>query len=380
MQYNFDEYINRYNTNSVKWDKYNNKKIIPLWIADSDFRSPSCIIDALKKRLQHGIFGYGNISTKLIDIFLKKLEKNYKWKVEPDWLIFLPGVVSGLNLCVKAFTKKNEGTISPSPIYLPFRQASIFNKRYQINLPLVLKKNRWLMDLKKFENNKKGKEKLLMLCNPQNPGGTVYKKKELQEQLLFAQNNNLIVCSDEVHCELLLEPNILHIPFASLNEDAAQRSITLMSPSKTFNIAGLGIAIAIIPNKYLRKRFKNFARGIIPNVNILAIIAATSAWQDGEIWLTQQLKYLRKNRDLLVSEINNTKILSMVSPEGTYLGWIDAHLLNFSNPAIWFEKIGIGLSPGINFGEKNFVRFNFACSKKILIKAINRIKNGLLRF
>lgn len=376
MKFNFDKYINRKNTNSIKWDKYNDD-VIPLWIADSDFESPPCIIKSLKKRVEHGIFGYGGTPKHLIELIIKKMESLYNWNIREEWIILLPGIVSGLNICVKAFTEKNESTILPNPIYPPFLQASNIEKRKNIKIPLIIKNNRWLMDIKNAHQKINGNEKLLMLCNPQNPGGTVYRKKELEMQLNFAEKYNLVVCSDEVHSDLILEPKLKHIPFASLNENALNRTITLISPSKTYNIAGLGISFAIIASKKLRNKFLQIQKGIVPSVNILAIDAAISALKDGNYWLKAQIQYLLKNRNILCTYVNNNKYLSMIAPEGTYLGWINIKKLKLYNPSKWFEKYGLGLSPGYEFGDNNFLRFNFACTRNLLNKAIERMDKAI---
>lgn len=375
MKFNFDKYNNRYETNSTKWNKYNNQ-VIPLWIADSDFKSPPCIIHALKKRIQHGIFGYSDVPKRLIDSIIQRMENLYNWNIQPEWIVLLPGVVSGLNICVRAFTNEKELIIFPKPIYPPFIYASKNINRNYLQIPLNIENKRWLMNItEEILQTKKNKKKLLMLCNPQNPGGTVYRKEELKKQLYIANKYDLIVCSDEVHCDLILEPKLKHIPFANLGEDALQRTITLMSPSKTFNIAGLNIAFAIIANKKLRDNFKKIKKDIVPEVNILAMEAATAAFNEGEDWLKEQIKYLRENRNLLISklfEINKSFIIA--PPEGTYLAWININFLNLKNPLKWFEKYGLGISPGEDFGDKNFIRINFACTRSLLNQAINRIK------
>ncbi|PPI88196.1 aspartate aminotransferase [Candidatus Pantoea edessiphila] len=380
MIFNFDQQIERRYTDSIKWKKYENKDIIPLWVADTDFKSPECIISAIKNRVSHGIFGYANKPTVLIETFVDYVNNKFKWKLKPDWVVVLPGVVSGLNLTVRVFTCKNEKVITPIPIYPPFINAAKLANRNQLNIPLILQNKRWVLDLDFAKNKITHKEKLFMLCNPQNPGGTVYQYSELSEILIFAQQNNLIVCSDEIHCDLVLEPNIKHIPFASLSDDAAQRSITFMSPSKSFNIAGLGAAVAIIPNNLLRKNFIYARQGIVPEVNIIALVAAKAAWLEGNQWLQGLINYLRKNRDILVSEINSMKKLKMVSPEATYLGWIDTSNLDIDDPIFYFEQYGLGFSPGIDFGNKNFVRFNFGCTRITLEKAIKRLKHALKNF
>lgn len=377
MTFNFDQRIDRRHSDSLKWHKYAGQDILPLWVADTDFRSPSCIIEALKARVEQGVFGYGDRPHGLIDTAIARFASRYQWHVDPEWIVLLPGVVSGLNLSVRAFTAPDEITLAPTPIYPPFRGAAKLADRGQLNLPLSLQNHRWVIDINAATSQLSGKEKLLMLCNPQNPGGTVYRRAELQAQLAFAQQHDLIVCSDEIHCDLLLEPGLEHIPFASLSEDAAQRSITLISPSKSFNIAGLGASMAIIPNPELRARFNRVRQGIVPSVDILALVAAEAAWRDGDDWLAAQLAYLRSNRDWLVAQVNALPGLSMQSPEATYLGWIDASGLDVASPALYFEKHGLGFSPGRDFGDDNFVRFNFGCTRATLEEAITRMQRAV---
>lgn len=373
MAFNFDQRIDRRHSDSLKWHKYADQDILPLWVADTDFRSPECIIDAIKARVEHGIFGYGDKPNGLIDIAVQRFASRYQWHVDPAWIVPLPGVVSGLNISVRAFTAADEITVAPTPIYPPFRGAAKLAERGQLNLPLVLNEHRWVMDIDAANQQMSGKEKLLMLCNPQNPGGTVYRRDELEAQLAFAQQYDLIVCTDEIHCDLLLEPGVQHIPFASLSEDAAQRSITLISPSKTFNIAGLGASLAIIPNAELRARFNRVRQGIVPSVDILSLVAAEAAWREGDAWLEAQLVYLRRNRDWLVEQVNALPGLTMTSPEATYLGWIDASALNVASPALYFEKYGLGFSPGRDFGDDKFVRLNFGCTRALLEEAVVRL-------
>lgn len=375
MAFDFNQWIDRRHSDSLKWHKYGDRDVLPLWVADSDFRSPPSVIEAIKQRAEHGVFGYGATPTGLIDITLSRLAQRYNWQIEPDWIVLLPGVVCGLNLSVRAFTEVGESTVSPTPIYPPFRGAAKLADRAQVNLPLRLQDDRWVMDLD--DSAMQGNERLLMLCNPQNPGGTVYRRDELEAQLAFAQQHDLIVCSDEIHCDLLLSPGAQHIPFAALSEDAAQRSITLLSPSKTFNIAGLGASLAIIPNPELRARFKRVREGIVPGVDILALVAAEAAWRDGDAWLAAQLDYLRANRDWLVTQVNALPELQMAAPEATYLGWIDASKLDVASPMDYFEQHGLGFSPGHDFGDDNFVRFNFGCTRATLEQAVARLQKAV---
>lgn len=373
MTFNFDEGIDRRHSDSVKWNKYG-EAVLPMWVADTDFRAPDCITEALQRRVAHGVFGYGAHPQGLEEATINWCERRYGWKVEPQWLVFMPGVVSALNLCVRAFTQGDALSIAPTPIYPPFRRAAALAQRQQILAPLQLIDNRWVIDLAAVEEKLTGREELLMLCNPQNPGGTVYSREELLAQLEFAERHDLIVCSDEIHCDLLLEPGVRHTPFASLNEAAARRSITLMSPSKSFNIAGLGASVAIIPNPELRKRFSQAMAGIVPHVDVLALTAAEAAWRDGEPWLAAQCDYLRRNRDRLCSAINALPGLRVAPPQATYLAWVDASGLEAENPTRFFHDAGLGFSQGQDFGEAQFVRINFGCTAATLDEAIRRLQ------
>ncbi|BDH45420.1 aspartate aminotransferase [Salmonella enterica subsp. enterica serovar Choleraesuis] len=376
MTFNFDESIDRHHSDSVKWNKFP-ENILPMWVADTDFRSPPCITEALKARIEHGVFGYGIDNPEFIDVTLAHLERSYGWRAKAEWLVPLPGLVCGLNLCVRSFTHAQQGTIAPTPIYPPFRKAAALAGRSQVNAPLRLSEGRWVVDLNAAPLT--GNERLLMLCNPQNPAGTVYRRAELEQHLAFAQRHDLIVCSDEIHSELLLEPGVSHIPFATLSEDAAQRSITLISPSKSYNIAGLGASMAVIPNPELRARFVATAQGIVPHVDILALVAASAAWREGAPWLAAQNDYLRRNRDELVSAVNALPGLTMYKPEAGYLGWMDVSGLGIDNPARFFRQAGLGFSAGIDFGEPQFMRVNFGCTRATLNEAIRRLNTAVNR-
>ncbi|ALB63120.1 Putative aminotransferase [Cronobacter condimenti 1330] len=376
MAFNFDEEINRRHSDSTKWNTYD-ESVLPMWVADTDFRSPACITDALTARVQHGVFGYGAHPHGLADAFVDWCERRYQWRVDPEWLVFMPGIVAGLNLSVRAFTAPDETTIAPTPIYPPFRKSAAFAGREQLNAPLHKRGQRLVLELDRLRANLTGREKLLMLCNPQNPGGTAYRRDELEAQLAFAQEHDLLVCSDEIHCDLILEPGVRHIPFASLSEDAARRSITLMSTSKTFNIAGLGASVAVIPDPTLRRRFSEARAGIVPAVDILALTAAEAAWRDGEPWLEEQLAYLRGNRDRLYAAISGLPGLEMVLPEATYLAWVDASGLGVDNPTRFFKRQGLGFSPGADFGDPQHVRINFGCTAAMLKRAITRLQQAV---
>lgn len=377
MTLNFDQWVDRSHSDSVKWNKYKNQDVIPLWVADTDFTSPPEVIAELQQRVAEGVFGYGFTPPELIELFIERMNKHYQWDVQPEWIVSLPGLVCGLNVAVRATTGLQETSLLPSPIYPPFIQAAQSEGRRYKTIAVKEVKQRWVADFSAPELLLDGSEKLLMLCNPYNPGGTVYRREELMQQLDFAQQHDLVVCSDEIHCDLLLAPSVKHIPFAALSDDAAQRSITLMSPSKTFNLAGLGASMAIIPNPELRKKFEKTAAGIVPHVNILAYVAAIAAYKHGDEWLEQQLIYLRGNQQLVTQRINKMPGLRMLPIEGTYLGWIDASALPLDNPYRFFVNAGVGFTSGQDFGAPQFVRINLGCQRALLEKALDRMEQAL---
>ena len=368
----FDQHIDRSESNSIKWQKYQGQDILPMWVADSDFKVPQAITDALHSHVDHGIFGYGSAPEALTLLIVERMQRLYDWHIEPEWIVYLPGLVCGINLSVRTVCDEEQGVACPSPIYPPFKSSAKLAKRPLSKLPVILDEQRWLMSLD--DKNLLPDTRLLLFCNPLNPGSTVYRRDELEAVADFAKQQDLIVCSDEIHCDLLLAPGCKHIPFASLNEDAAQRSITLMAPSKTFNIAGLGASLAIIPNPALRRDFIRTKAGIVPDVNVLAYTAALAAYEHGQPWLDRQLSYLRQNKETLEQAINSMPYLTLHPIEGTYLAWIDATALPVPSPFKFFEQAGVGLSPGADFGNPGFVRLNFACRQQTLLEALKRMK------
>ena len=371
----FDQHIDRTSSNSIKWQKYQGQDVLPMWVADSDFKVPEAITNALHSHVDHGIFGYGSAPKGLTELIVERMQSLYQWHIEPEWIVYLPGLVCGINLSVRAVCDAEQGVACPSPIYPPFKSSAKLAKRPLSKLPVELEGQRWLMSLD--EKALLPDTRLLLFCNPLNPGGTVYRRDELDAVANFAKQQDLIVCSDEIHCDLLLEPDCQHIPFASLNEDAAQRSITLIAPSKTFNIAGLGASMAIIPNPTLRRELVRAKAGIVPDVNVLAYTAAQAAYEHGQPWLDRQLAYLRQNKTTVEQAINRMPYLTLHPIEGTYLAWIDATALPVPSPFKFFEQAGVGLSPGADFGNPGFVRLNFACRHQTLLEALSRMEKAI---
>lgn len=370
--FDFDQRIDRRPTRALKWLKYEGTDILPMWVADTEFKAPPAVIKALSERIDHGIFGYSRPSPNLTELLVKRMAELYDWHIEADWLVYMPGVVPALNLACQTFSQPDSPIITVKPIYYPFLQAPGFHGRKAAYVDMVEQDGRWVPDLAQLEETAKTSD-LLLLCNPHNPGGTIYTKEELLAINDIAQRHEVIVCSDEIHCDLLLDEGKPHIPYASLNDDAANRSLILMAPSKTFNIAGLCCSFAIVPNPELRKRFTRAARGIMADVNLLGFVAAEAAYQDGADWLSAQLDYLRANRDLLVTRLNKVPGVKVLPPEATYLAWIDISALQLSDPVGFFEQAGVGLSSGGQFGGSDFIRLNFGCSRAMLEEALDRM-------
>ncbi len=377
--FDFDKPVDRRKTQSLKWDKYGDKDVLPLWVADTDFEAAPAIISALQERIAHGVFGYSRPSPRLINLIIQRMHEKYGWHIERDWLIFMPGVVPGLNFACRAWCRPQSKVITPTPVYYPFLHAPEYNERAVSHLPMVLENNRWVPDYEKLEAMAQDAD-LLLLCNPHNPGGTVFSRDELEQIADIAKRHNLVVCSDEIHCDLLLEPALKHIPFASLNADAASRSAVLMAPSKTFNIPGLCCSFAIIPDAQLRHRLQLSMRGLMADNNLIGFIAAEAAYAEGESGLQAQLAYPRENRDLVVNTLGAIPGIAIADIEATYLAWIDVSGLGMENPVAEFEAGGVGLSPGAQFGDKRFVRLNFGCRREILLQALERMKTVMTKY
>lgn len=377
-QFDFDLIIDRSGTDSDKWDKYKGRDVLPLWVADMDFLSPPCVIDALTKRVQHGVFGYTNPSEALIEAVVAHARRDFNWTIQPEWIVWLPGLVCGLNVLCKTTDNPGDEIITWTPAYPPFLSAPALNDRELIRLPLVLEDESWVMDVRSLEMAITPRTRMILLCNPHNPTGRAWSKVELLELARIADKHDLIIGSDDIHAGLILDEDKQHIPIASLSPDIAARTITLLAPSKTYNIAGLGCAIAIISNPVLRQRFIKAKGRIVPHVNLLAYTAALAAYKDGAPWRLELIDYLRSNRNLLEQEIAAMPGLKMAHVEATYLAWIDARGLGVDNPYRRFEEAGVGLCDGADFGAAEFVRLNFGCRRGLLKEAISRMKKAIL--
>ncbi len=376
-EFDFDTVIDRSGTGSEKWDKYAGRDIIPLWVADMDFRSPPAVIAALHERIDHGVFGYTQPPPGLVEAVLEHLQRDFDWRVEPEWIVWLPGLVCGLNVLSKAVGGDGDEVLTFTPVYPPFMSAPILTGRVTVKVPLVLENGRWVADLEALEKAVTPRTKLLLLCNPHNPVGRAWTREELLQFASFAERHDLIIGSDDIHAGLILDAGKRHMPIATLSPETGRRTITLLAPSKTYNIPGLGCSFAVISESSLRRRFTQAAGRIVPHVNTLGYTAAEAAYRHGEEWRLRLIEYLRSNRDLVTSFINALPGLSMTHVEATYLAWIDTSALGIEKPGAFFEQAGVGLSDGADFGAAGFVRLNFGCRRSLLFEALQRIGRGV---
>jgi cysteine-S-conjugate beta-lyase len=380
MHYDFDQIIKRTDTDSVKWGIFPGD-VIPLWVADMDFRSAEPIIRQLKERIDHGIFGYSRPSQNLIRALQERVQRLYGWGIEEQEIIFLPGIVAGINIAIQAYSEPGEGILAQPPVYFHFLRDPLLHGRTLHDPVLVKNRGSYEIDFDRFEKAITPDTRIFLLCNPHNPVGRVYTKTELEMLAEICLRHNLLICSDEIHCDLVFPPH-RHIPIATLGREIEDRTITLMAPSKTYNIAGLDCGYGVIKSAQLRKRWRDFSYGLIPGVNIAGHVAALAALEEGQEWLEQVLVYLEGNRDYLLNYFQ-TQLpeIQMSSVEGTYLAWLDCTNAGIiGKPSEFFLKnAGVALSDGDDFGKGgvNFVRLNFACPRKRLVQALDRINNAL---
>ena len=367
----------RRDSDSLKWHRYAGRDILPLWVADMDFTSPPAVMEALHRRTDHGVFGYALPSDELVQAVVDHIRTRFGWAIDPAWLVFLPGLVTGLNVACRAVGKPGDAVLTTTPVYPPFLSAPVNMERRLITAPLSQIQGRWQWDWEALEAAVTPETRLFLLCSPHNPTGRLWRRDELMVLSDFCRRHDLVLCSDEIHADLVLTTEARHLCTASLDEEIAGRTLTLMAPSKTFNVPGLGCAFAIIPNPDLRDRFNQAAAGIVPHVNLMGYVAAQAAYTQGQDWLEALLIQLRRNRDRVQAAVAAMPGLVMSEVEATYLAWIDARGLGVEQPAAYFEKAGVGLSDGAEFGAPGFVRLNFGCDPALLSEALKRMAGAI---
>jgi len=382
MTYDFDTPVERRGTDSQKWQKYAGRDVLPLWVADMDFRSPPEVIAALQARVDHGVFGYARPVPAMTAAVVAMLQARHGWTIEPAWLVWLPGLVVGLNVAARAFARRGEAVLCTPPVYPPFMTAPAHQGRAVLTAPLALNsaERRWEIDWDALERAVTPQTRLFFLCHPHNPVGRVFRRDELTRLAGFCLRHDLLLCSDEIHCDLILD-DLRHVPAALLGPEIARRTITLLAPSKTYNLPGFGTSLAVIPDAELRARFVRATAGIVAEVNVLGYTACAAAYREGEPWRQALLAYLRGNRALLLAALDrDLPGVRLEAPiEATYLAWLNVAALGLPDPAAHFERAGVGLSDGRHFGAApaRYLRLNFGCPRATLAEALARMKRAL---
>ena len=389
MKYNFDEVIDRKNTDSMKWSAsylerhFGSADCVPLWVADMDFRTAQPVIDAVTERAGHGIYGYALPGDEFYEAVIKWQKRRNGWEVKKEWIVFSPGVVPALWHIVRTFCSPGEKVILQSPVYYPFYKVIEDNGCQVINNRLINNGGRYEMNFDELEKQAAdGSVRMMILCSPHNPVGRVWTKEELRRVSEICFANDVLLVSDEIHSDLVFRPNV-HTPAASLSEELMMNTITCMAPSKTFNLAGVQVSDVIVPDRRLRRRLAGSLKsaGVMPNVFGLA--AQTAAYNEGEEWLEQLLEYLAGNLDFMenfiTSELPEVKFRR---PEGTYLAWLDFSGYGFTTEELqnrMKNKAGVALDDGYIFGDggEPCQRINFACPRSVLIKAMERLRKGV---
>ena len=368
--FDFDAPAARAGTWSTRWERYAGRDVIPLWVADTDFRAPPTVLKALAARIEHGVLGYTVPPPELRTAIVERLKRLYGWRIAPDWIVFIPGLVPGLHHAARSLVAPQARVLVPRPVYQHIKSAPQLAGRTVVELPLVLEGGRWVYDLDAVKGA--ARPAAFFLCNPQNPGGTVFTRTELAS--LAEATGDALIVSDEIHCDLILDAKCRHVPIASLSPEVSRRTVTLMSPNKTFNFPAAGCAWAIIEDPTLRKAFSvDVDAHYLPSASVFGYLAALAAYREGDAWLAAQLDYLRGNLDLVKKTIN----LPMSHVQATYLAWIDCSPLGVDNPHELFLKNGVALSPGAQFGEPQFVRLNFGTQRKLLKQALERMSAAI---
>jgi len=375
----FDAVHERRGTGSSKWSKYP-ADILPMWVADMDFPAAPEIIDAIRNRLEHPMLGYGVAREELRARIVADMQAKYDWSIEEDDIVFLPGVEPGFNMALKAMLKPGDGLVVQTPVYRPILNAPGHWNLLRHDVPLRATDQGHVMDVAPLADAI-AKSKALLLCNPQNPTGKVYTRDELGQIARLCQDSDALIISDEIHCDLLFDGR-RHIPVATLSDDAASRTITLMAASKTYNIAGLKTAFAIIQHKAIRERFAQSRLGMVDSVNILGLEATLAAYMHGDAWKRSMLTYIKANRDYLSQEIaTSLPAIRLVKAEATFLAWLDCREMGLTpHPQAFFLEHGkVGFSAGAEFGADyaGYIRVNFGCPRSLLSEGLDRMKRAL---
>lgn len=377
--YDFDTVIDRRNTGSTKWSRYP-ADVHPMWVADMDFAAPPEVVETLRRRVEHGIFGYAMPRAELREVIVADMAARYGWTIQAEDIVFLPGVVPGFNMALKALLAPGDGVVVNPPVYPPILAAAAHWDMRRLDVPFQRQGDGWAFDATAFGAALDG-AKAYLFCNPHNPVGKVFSRAEVEAIAEACARRDVVILSDEIHCDLVFDGR-RHVPIASLSPEIARRTITLMAASKTYNIAGLKCAFAIIPDKGIRAKLETARLGMVDSINPLGLEATLSAVRDGGPWLKALIAYLEANRDHLVAEVaRRLPGVSMTVPEGTYLAWLDCSALGLSGEAqsFFLKTAKVAFNPGSDFGAGwgDHVRLNFGCPRALLDEGLDRLAASL---
>ena len=372
----FDAVVDRTGTASLKWSLYG-EDVLPLWVADMDFVVPPAVAEAVEDFAEHGVYGYSRVPPSLTEAVVSYLDRHYGWRVDPEALVFTPGVVPALNIACRAYSAPGDAVMTVTPVYPPFLEAPLFQDRVLQTVPATLVDGRWCLPLEEMEAAVTPRTRVFLFCHPHNPLGRAWESDEVDAVVDFCARHDIVLCSDEIHCDLMLDERP-HLPAALAGGADRASVITLMAPSKTFNVPGLNLGFAVIPDRNLRRAFKQASRGLFPLPGCFAVVAAEAAYRHSDAWLESLLSYLRGNRDI-VQDWVATRLPSVRTThvEATYLSWFDVRGLEVADPAAACQAAGVGLSDGRAFGGPGFLRLNFGCPRSLLEEALRRVTVAL---
>ncbi|MBU3143934.1 MalY/PatB family protein [Clostridium sp. CF012] len=390
MIYDFNEIVNRFNTESIKWDivkeKFGDSDVIPMWVADMDFEVAKPISEAIRKRACHEIYGYTLKGESYYKAVINWMDKQHNWNIEKEWIIYTPGIVPALNYIIRTYANSGDEIIIQTPVYHPFYSSVKNNGCIIVENPLIYEKGCYKMDFEDLKEKITNRTKMLILCNPHNPVGRVWSRSELIELGQICIDNNILVISDEIHFDLIYKGNE-HTVFASISKEFAENSVICTAPSKTFNMAGLQVSNIIIPNEKLRNLYKiTLENNASTEINSFATVALEAAYNEGDEWLQQLMQYLEENLNFLMAYIKERiPKLKVIIPEGTYLVWIDCAALNMSSQELqdfFVKSVKVGFNDGILFGIEGamFQRINIACARSVLEEALGRVEKSVNKF
>ena len=373
--YDFKNLPDRHGTGSIKWERYDDRDVLPMWVADMDFRSPPEVVEALQKRVAHGVYGYTNPTREATQAVCQYMRDVHSCNIDESWLLWTPGLVPALNTAARAFCDSGEGVITTVPIYPPFLTAPRYQDRDLISVALKNENGFYTFDWNALEESVTRNTRVLFLCNPHNPVGRVWSMDELKRVVDFCDRHHLVLVSDEIHCDLILSPDQHHYTALQVDPWVTEHGVTLMAPSKTYNLCGLACSFVIIPDDSLRRTFRRSMRGLFNELNCLGYAACAAAYRHGDPWRRELLNVLRQNYAEIIRCTKESMPLIKVSPlQATYLAWLDIRDLKLHHPRTHFERRGVGLNDGTEFGVPGFVRLNFGCPPVRLQEALQRMK------